>query len=247
MQVEIIGGPVSPYVRKVLAVCALKGIAYAIDPIIPLFGDEAFTRISPLRRIPALRDDRVEICDSSVISQYLEDRWPEPRLYPEDIGLRAKARWLEEFADTRLGDVIIWKLFQEAVVGPAMFGKPRDLDAIARIVHEDLPPLLDYLDGELTTGPFFCGALSIADVSVAVNFANLKWSRAQIDWARWPRLETWIARMRAETPIGRLEELGAIMVRTPIPDHRAKLAELGFATTEKTMATSTPQKGPMSV
>jgi multidrug efflux pump subunit AcrB len=28
---------------------------------------------------------------------------------------------------------------------------------------------------------------------------------------------------------------------------RAKLAELGFATTEKTMATSAPQKGPMSV
>ena len=97
----IIGALPSPFVRKVLAVCALKGVPYEIDPVIPFYGNEQFSKISPLRRIPVFRDDKVTLADSSVICQYLEDRYPEPRAYPTDIAERAEARWLEEFADSR--------------------------------------------------------------------------------------------------------------------------------------------------
>ena len=55
----IIGGPVSPYVRKVMAVCDLKGVAWCVDPIIPFQGNDAFTRISPLRSVPVFIDDAV--------------------------------------------------------------------------------------------------------------------------------------------------------------------------------------------
>lgn len=34
-RVQIIGSYLSPYVRKVLVVLDLKGIAYEIDPIVP--------------------------------------------------------------------------------------------------------------------------------------------------------------------------------------------------------------------
>ena len=40
----IIGGPGSPYVRKVLAVCDMKGVAYELDPIVPFFGDDRLQR-----------------------------------------------------------------------------------------------------------------------------------------------------------------------------------------------------------
>ena len=44
---KIIGSYVSPYVRKVLACMALKGIDdYEIDPITPFFGGEEFSRLS---------------------------------------------------------------------------------------------------------------------------------------------------------------------------------------------------------
>ena len=43
----IIGGPVSPYVRKVMAVCDVKGVAYRIDPIIPFQGNDEFSRPQP--------------------------------------------------------------------------------------------------------------------------------------------------------------------------------------------------------
>jgi len=57
--VTVIGSYISPYVRKVLVCLSLKGIDYRIDPIIPYFGDETFSRVSPLRRIPVLIDDVV--------------------------------------------------------------------------------------------------------------------------------------------------------------------------------------------
>src|SRR5262245_42100175 len=96
---RIIGSYLSPYVRKVLVVLHEKGVPYEVDPIIPFFGDDRFSALSPLRRIPVLIDDQVTLCDSSVICQYLEERYPEPALYPASIADRARARWLEEYAD----------------------------------------------------------------------------------------------------------------------------------------------------
>ena len=48
----LIGNPVSPYVRKILAICALKGVEVAVDPVTPFRGDDAFAALSPLRRVP---------------------------------------------------------------------------------------------------------------------------------------------------------------------------------------------------
>jgi glutathione S-transferase len=121
-RIRIIGSYASPYARKVLACLHLKGLDYEIDPIVAFMGDDSFTRLSPLRRVPVLIDDQVTLADSSVICHYLEDRYPEPALYPAEVADRARARWLEEYADTRMGDVFIWGLFNEAVLGPAIWG-----------------------------------------------------------------------------------------------------------------------------
>jgi glutathione S-transferase len=50
--VQIVGSYLSPYVRKVLVVIDLKGIPYEIDPIVPFFGNERFSALSPIRRPP---------------------------------------------------------------------------------------------------------------------------------------------------------------------------------------------------
>src|SRR5215467_10826470 len=116
--IRIIGSFVSPYVRKVLASMNLKGIAYEVDPITPFYGNQEFERLSPLRRIPVLMDGDFHISDSSVICAYLDEACDGHRLFPADPKERARARWLEEFADTRLGDVFIWGLFYQKIVRP---------------------------------------------------------------------------------------------------------------------------------
>ena len=128
---KIIGSFVSPYVRKVLACLELKGIDYEVDPITPFFGNEEFARLSPLRRIPVMMDGDLTLTDSTVICEYLDETHPSPPLLPADPKERARARWLDEFADTRLGDVFIWGLFYPKLVHPRVWGEPGDEARVA--------------------------------------------------------------------------------------------------------------------
>jgi glutathione S-transferase len=243
--VQIIGSYISPYVRKVLVCLDLKGIAYVIDPIIPFMGDDRFSQLSPLRRIPVFRDGRVTLADSSVICQYLEDSQPEPAFYPRDIADRARARWLEEFADTRMGDVIIWRLFNQVTINPRVWGEKTDAAILKRTLEVDLPDVLDHLEAQLPAAGFLFGAVSIADVSIACFFRNAAFARYAVDAARWPKTAGFVERVLALPSFARLKPLEDTMIRTPIEKQREALAELGAPLTKETHGTSTPRRGVM--
>jgi len=243
--VTVIGGYVSPYVRKVLVALQLKGIPYEIDPIIPFFGDDRFSQLSPLRRIPVLIDGDLALTDSSVICQYLEDRWPEPALYPRDVAARARARWLEEYADSRMGDVVIWQLFNEVTINPFVFGVPTNQALLDRTLATDLPGILDYLETQAPASGFLFGGPSIADVSVAVFFRNAAFARWQPDPARWPKAVAWIERTLALPPFAALRPFEDKLIRTPPAQHRAALAELGAPLSAKTWGSTTLRRSLM--
>jgi glutathione S-transferase len=243
----VIGSYLSPYVRKVLVVLHMKGIPYEIDPIIPFMGDERFSRLSPLRRIPVLVDDRVTLADSSVICQYLEDRHPEPALYPLDVAARARARWLEEFADTRMGEVFIWRLFNQVAIRPFVWGEVTDEALVARTLTEDVPQVLDYLESELPADGFLFGGPSVADVSIASFFRNAAFARFTPDAARWPTTAAFVGRVLGLDAFERLRPFEERMIRTPIARQRAVLAEMGAPLTSETCGTTTPRRGVMRI
>ena len=247
-RVRVIGSYLSPYVRKVLVCLDLKGIAYEIDPIVPFMGDERFSKLSPVRRIPVLIDDRVTLADSSVICEYLEDRHPEPALHPRDVVLRARARWLEEFADTRMGEVFIWRLFNQVAIGPAVWGAKTDQAVLAKTLAEDVPHVLDYLESELPADGFACGAsVSIADIAIACFFRNAAFARFTVDAARWPRTGAFVARVLGLDPFQRLAPFEDRLIRTPIAEHRAVLAGMGAPLMPETLGTATPRRGLMQI
>jgi glutathione S-transferase len=241
----IVGSLTSPYVRKVLVVCELKGLAYRVDPLIPFYGNDRFDELSPLRRVPVFRDQGVSLADSSVICQYLEDRYPEPRLYPADPADAAQARWLEEYADTRLGKVFIWGLFNEAVVAPAIWGKTRDIEAINRVLNEDVPEVMRYLEGELPADGFLFGAEpSIADIALAAFFRNARWARFEPDGRLWPRTAGLVRRVLGLPAMLRLAPYEDILVRTPPEKQREVLAAAGFPVADFGVTGETPRRGP---
>ncbi len=244
-RVRIIGSYLSPYVRKVLVFLDLKGIDYEIDPIVPFFGDDRFAKLSPIRRIPVLTDDRTTLCDSSVICQYLEDRYPKPMLYPSDLVARARVRWLEEFADSRMGDVFIWKLWNEVAINPYVWGKPTDKDVVDNALREDIPSVLDYLETELPSAGFLCGDLSIADIALGAIFRNAVMSRYSVDPTKWPLTAAYVARVLALEPFARLARFEDLSRRTPLPEQRAALKEGGAPITSETFGTATPKRGMM--
>ena len=243
--VQVVGTFISPYVRKVLACLDVKGISYEIDPIVPFMGDDRFSELSPLRRIPVLIDGDLTLSDSSVICQYLEDRYPAPALYPADIADRARARWLEEYADSRMGDVFIWGLYHHAVIAPAVWGTPRDLVAIQRITSEEIPPVLDYLESQLPAAGFLFGAPGIADLSIAAFLRNAAFARYKVDVTRWPRTAQFADRVLALDCYARLQPYEALMLRTPIPEQRAALAAAGAPVSAETVGGNAPRRGVM--
>jgi glutathione S-transferase len=244
-RVQVIGSYLSPYVRKVLVALHAKGIDYEIDPIVPFYGDDRFARLSPLRRIPVLLDGDLALSDSSVICQYLEDRWPEPALYPRDVADRARARWIEEFADTRMGDVFIWRYFNQLVIRRFVWGEETDRELVAKTLAEDIPAVLGYLETLAPAEGLLFGALSIADISVAVFLRNAAFARFSIDAARWPRTAAFVARVLATDGFRRLAPFEERLLQTPIPEIRAALAKMGAPLMRESYGLPAPRRGVM--
>lgn len=242
---RIIGSFVSPYVRKVLACLELKGVAYEIDPITPFFGNDAFERLSPLRRIPVLIHGDVVLSDSSVIAAYIDEVWPEPPLLPAAPADRARARWFEEYADTRLGDVFIWGLFYPKFVAPMVWGEPADEERIGRTLAHDAPRELDYLERELPEEGFIAGGFGLADIAIASFFRNAFHVGFVIDRDRWPRTAAYVDRMLAQPVFERLLAFEKIQLGTSIAGRRQALIEAGARLTADTLGERIPRRGIM--
>jgi glutathione S-transferase len=244
---QIIGSFVSPYVRKVLACLELKGLDYAVDPITPFFGNDEFTRLSPLRRIPVLIDGETVLSDSTVICAYLDEAYGGYPLLPEGPSDRARARWFEEYADTRLGDLFIWGLFYQKIVHPLVWGEDGDSKRIDKTLGEDVPPALDYLEGELPETGYLFGALGLADIALASFFVNARYAGFTPDPERWPKVARFVGDVLAEPVLRKLMGFEAIQMSATIQGRRQALLEAGARLTTKTWATREPRKGVMAL
>lgn len=243
----IIGSYVSPYVRKVLAAMNLKGLSYEVDPITPFFGNDAFERLSPLRRIPVLIDGDFALSDSTIICEYLDDAFPGSPLYPADPRQRARARWLEEFADTRLGEIFIWSLFYQKIVRPLVWGEPADEERVAKAQDEDIPAALDYLEGELPASGFLFEDVGVADIAIASFFRNAAYAGFEPDAARWPRTSGFVGRVLGHPCMVSLLPFEDVQRGSSIKGRRQALIDAGASLTAETMAVRQPRKGYMTL
>jgi glutathione S-transferase len=243
--VKIIGSFVSPYVRKVLVCMELKALDYEVDPITPFFGNDEFRRLSPLCRIPVLIDEGLVLTDSTVIAEYLDEAYPDPPLLPKEPKQRARARWLEEFADTRLGDVFIWGLFYPKFVHPNVWKEPGDQERIERSLSSDIPRTLDYLEGELPKSGFIFGDIGLPDIAIASFFRNASYAGFEIDRERWPRTARFVGEVLAHPAFEKLHRLEQIQLSASIQGRRQALLDAGARLTAETYGEREPRKGVM--
>ena len=181
------GSTMSPFVRKVAAYAVEKGIEFELKPITLADPDPEFRAASPFRKMPALVDGDYSLADSSAIIHYLEAKYPEPELIPSDPRERGRTIWFDEFADTLLFACGA-KSFFNRVVAPRFLGRDGDLGAADAAERDELPPLLDYLEGVIPDSGFLVGdRLTLADISVAGPFANFDHCGVAIDEARYPK------------------------------------------------------------
>jgi glutathione S-transferase len=189
------GAGLSPFVRKVRVVLAEKKLAYDHDPVVPFNVSADYKAISPLGKIPAWKDEAGAISDSSVICAYLERRHPTPAMYPSDPYQYARALWFEEWADSALIAVAGAKIFFPRVVAPRFFNQPADEAAVQKAIDEELPPLFDYLESQVTADWIAGGQFSVGDAAIGSVCVNMRLASVSIDAGRWPKLARYVARV----------------------------------------------------
>jgi len=104
-RLKIYSGRLSMFGAKVEIAAREKGVEFDLV-MVPFDFERGYApkhpevlRINPKHQVPVLVDGNVEIFDSTQIFEYLEDRWPEPPLWPRSIAARAEARRLELCSD----------------------------------------------------------------------------------------------------------------------------------------------------
>ena len=196
MSYTVIGSPISPFVRKVMLALNEKGVNYEHQDANPFAPPDGFREISPLGRIPALRHDDRVINDSSVICRYVDRLEGNTPLYPDDPYACARAEWIEEYVDGGMVPVAGPKLFLPRVLGPLLGRPPADEGEIKKVIDEELPRYFDYLEAQLGDGGYFVGkSLTIADVTVAAAFGNIRLAGVNPDKKRQPKLHAFLKRM----------------------------------------------------
>ncbi len=183
------GVPLSPFVRKVRVALFEKNVSHDVVPTIPLppaTEEPAFRKMSPLGKIPAYQDGDFAISDSSVILNYLESS--APKLIPDDARERARALWFEEFADSTLAENVA-PVFFNRIVAPKVLKQEGDQAAIDAALNEGLPPLFDYLEGQLGDNEYLAGGrFTVGDVAVGSMLRQFQLAGESVDAGRWPKL-----------------------------------------------------------
>jgi glutathione S-transferase len=211
----VYGASLSPFVRKVLAYGAEKGLALEHRPVGLGSDDPEFLEASPFRKIPGFRDGDYAISDSSAIIHYLEAKHPEPALIPSEARARGRTIWYDEFGDTILCGCGA-KMFFNRIVAPRFLGRDGDTDVADKAEHEELPPIPDYIERVLPdSGWLVEDRLTLADIAVATAFANLRHLGIHVDAGRHPKLAAYVAKMLARPSFAPwLEREAAFLERT---------------------------------
>ncbi len=195
----------SPYVFSAFIALEEKGIPYRLEMISlekrehdrPEYAVPSFTG-----RIPALRHGDFWVAESSAIDEYLEEAFPPPaypRLYPEDVRLRARVRMVQAFVRS---DVLAVR--QERPTSTFFEGEPaRPLTLEGKASAERLVRVADRF---LPQGSaFVAGAFTLADADLALMLQRLVHNgdpcpARLADYARAifarPSVRRWLARTK---------------------------------------------------
>jgi glutathione S-transferase len=148
--------PLSAYAMKVKMALLEKGLEFqATVPEGLATGTTSgpFVEASPRAEIPALIDGDVKIFDSTIILEYLEDKWPNPPLLPVGPAQRARVRMIEDVMDG-LYEPNNWGImevtrFKRATATLA--------DKLIGYAKSNIDQLQHWLNGQLGGKPWFNG------------------------------------------------------------------------------------------
>ena len=179
--------------QRVKIVLEEKGLNYQTVPIDLKKGEQKkpeFLKLNPYGKVPVIADGETVLYESIIINEYLDEKYPKPRLMPADPAGRGKIRISIDYG-FRYINPFHWAL-REQLRKPE---SERDPAALAK-GKKTMQDLLFRLEQEIANRPFLGGdAFTLLDAGLVTRF--LQWEQfGLLSAPSLDRLSAWLKRMK---------------------------------------------------
>ena len=223
--IELYHNDMSVCAEKVRFALAEKAIPWTSHHLNLRAGDQQkpeYLKLNPNALVPTLVDNGTVIIESTVINEYLDDAYPEPRLRPREPTGRACMRlWTKQLdegvhAATSVVSSAIAFRYQKLANGmealevfhkkmPDPVKRERSWETVTKGVESRFFPeaimrfdkLLGDMETRLTDSPWLAGKeFSLADIGYAPYVTRLDHLQLQFLWDKRPHIPQWYDRLR---------------------------------------------------
>jgi GST-like protein len=214
----------TPNGRKISIMLEELGVEYQVHPIELSKREqysEAFTKISPNNKIPAIvdRETGISLMESGAIMIYLADKY---------------RRFLPEAGEPRYR-VIEWLMWQMGGIGP-MLGQAHQFlrynkgvsDFAEKRYHQEAMRLYSVLNRRLEGREFVCGEYSIADMAIWPWVSRFEWQ--EIDLDDFSEVARWYLHIADRQAVQRGYDVPVFVNPIPRPDTGRQHADAGMVT-----------------
>jgi glutathione S-transferase len=149
-----------------------------------------YLKINPYGKVPAIADGDTVLYESCIITEYLDDKYPEPSLMPEDPAQRAKIRILTDYGVIHL--FTTHRVLRDELIKPEAQRDPH----LAEKAKQDLRKLLLRFEQEMGRHDYLAGdSISLLDTNFVARF--VQWERfGVLPDSSLSRLTAWLERMK---------------------------------------------------
>lgn len=181
--------PYSHFSAKAKVVLIEKGVEFDAQNIHEI-GDTPYSDINPSAQVPFLVVDDLQLGESEVIVEWLNDAYPEPAMLPQSSDDKARSRLA-----TRIHDLYVAP--DLSVLFGQLGAEERDADLI-EATTDNIAKRLQTVEGLLSDGPYFSGEqFGIADASFAMSIWYSYWLFDQLGTSQklapLTKLQSWFA------------------------------------------------------
>ena len=161
-KLELITAEVCPFAQRSHMTLLEKNLEFELREVDLENKPSWFETISPYSKVPVLCHGNIQVYESTIINEYLEESFPERRLLPDDPSRRANARIWIDFDNTKFVPVFYKLLLAQE-------------SSLQKILAAQMTERLVFLDQEgfsnASKGPYWFGQkLSLVDLSLYPHF-----------------------------------------------------------------------------
>ena len=195
MATRLFNSKFSMFCEKIRVVLSMKKVTY---DVVDVRADERKSLIafSNQRKVPTMDFDGQCIQDSTILAKYLEEKHPEPSIYPDNPSDKGLCLMLEDWADEDLNGAVM------------NFRRAKDEEDVKR-AEKELAVHLENLELLYSGRDFVFGHMTLADISI---YAQLHYLYTSLDReidAGYTHVHAFMERMMKATGVASIKEVAA--------------------------------------